>query len=182
VLEYVAQAEAAGWHEGYKCSLRRPWYAVPAVWAPDAFLFRQIYDFPRVFANRAGATCTDTIHRMTVHHGPADGVAARGFTSLTAASAEIEGRSYGGGVLELEPTEAERLLVPSSVTSALDLSEIDLLIRQGRMPEVLDNNDRTALGDHLGLSVPDQRLLRSAWDVMRERRHSRRRLHRPQIS
>ena len=50
------------------------------------------------------------------------------------------------------------------------------------MPEVLDINDRRALGDHLGLSVPDQRLLRSAWDVMRERRHSRRRLRRPQIS
>ena len=175
-LQYVAHGETRGYHTGYKCSVRQPWYAVPGVWAPDAFLLRQIHDFPRVLVNRAGATCTDTVHRMTVHQGPAEIVAAMCFTSLTAASAEIEGRSYGGGVLELEPTEAERLLVPSSVASALDLSEIDFLIREGRVLEVLDFNDRTILGAHLGLSVSDRELLRSAWDVMRERRQGRRRL------
>jgi adenine-specific DNA-methyltransferase len=146
------------------------------VWAPDAFLFRQIYDFPRVLVNQAGATCTDTIHRMNVHTGTSESVAAMCFTSLTAASAEIEGRSYGGGVLELEPTEAERMLVPSSISSALELAEIDRLILDGRMSEVLDINDKLILGDHLGLSKADRRLLRSAWELMRERRLSRRRV------
>ena len=42
-------------------------------------------------------------------------LAASLYKYLTAASAEIDGRSYGGGVLELEPTEAERLLVPAKL-------------------------------------------------------------------
>lgn len=175
-LSYVVTGEDNDYNVGYKCSIREPWYSVPSVWAPDAFLFRQIYDFPRVLVNQAGATCTDTIHRMTVHRGSAETVAAMCFTSLTAASAEIEGRSYGGGVLELEPTEAERLLVPASIPTALDLSEIDGLIRDGRMAEVLDINDKRILGDHLGLSTNERELLRSAWDTMRERRLSRRRI------
>jgi adenine-specific DNA methylase len=173
-LSYVVSGENSGYDAGYKCSIREPWYSVPSVWSPDAFLFRQIYDFPRILLNEAKATCTDTIHRMTVHSGTAETLAAMCFTSLTAASAEIEGRSYGGGVLELEPTEAERLLVPAKLTGALDLSEIDHLIRDGRILEVLDLNDKIVLGDHLGLSADDRRLLRSAWDTMRDRRRSRR--------
>jgi adenine-specific DNA methylase len=175
-LQYVVTGEDNAYDKGYKCSIREPWYSVPSVWAPDAFLFRQIYDFPRVIVNNAGVTCTDTIHRMTVRGGIADAVAAMCFTSLTAASAEIEGRSYGGGVLELEPTEAERLLVPASVSPALRLSEIDSLIREGRLAEVLEINDKRILGDHLGLSVRDRGHLRSAWETMRERRLSRRRV------
>ena len=38
---------------------------------PDGFLFRQIYDFPRMVLNKAGATSTDTIHRLTCKDGKA---------------------------------------------------------------------------------------------------------------
>src|SRR5262249_34706637 len=109
--EFIRVGESLGHHLGYKCRIRQPWYRVPAVWVPDCFFFRQIYDFPRVVQNRTPATSTDTIHRMKCRQD-ADRIASNIYTHLTAASAEIEGRSYGGGVLELEPTEAERLLVP----------------------------------------------------------------------
>lgn len=90
-----------------KCSIRKPWYAVPSIWVPDGFAFRQIYDFPRLVVNNAAATSTDTIHRLTCEDP--EGLVSTSLTYLTGASAEIEGRSYGGGVLELEPTEAERI-------------------------------------------------------------------------
>jgi adenine-specific DNA-methyltransferase len=109
---YIAMGEKEGYNTGYKCAIREPWYEVPSVWIPECFFFRQIYDFPRVAVNRACATSTDTIHRMRCKGNP-DLVATNIFTHLSAASAEIEGRSYGGGVLELEPTEAERLLMPA---------------------------------------------------------------------
>ena len=94
---YIKHGEVLQVHQGYKCSIRTPWYAVPAVWIPDAFVFRQIYDFPRIILNQAGTTATDTIHRMKCHTNPKRTV-ANTYTYLTAASAEIEGRSYGGGV------------------------------------------------------------------------------------
>src|SRR5205823_5272502 len=69
-LAYVAAAEQAGVHTGYKCRIRLPaWWHVPSVWSPDAFLLRQIHTAPRIVANPAGAVCTDTIHRLRARAG-----------------------------------------------------------------------------------------------------------------
>jgi adenine-specific DNA methylase len=170
---FIAAGERAGFHTGYKCSIREPWYKVPAVWTPDCFFFRQIYDFPRVVVNKAGATSTDTIHRMRCKPAPST-LAAHLYTHLTAASAEIEGRSYGGGVLELEPTEAERLLVPKELSGAMPLTEADKLVRQGRLELLLEQNDRLVLQDTLGLSESECKALRDIWQKMRNRRLGRR--------
>lgn len=170
---YIRFGEGNDVHKGYKCSIREPWYAVPAVWAPDGFLFRQIYDFPRVVLNQAGATSTDTIHRVTGKKDKPERIIANTYTWLTAASAEIEGRSYGGGVLELEPTEAERLLMPATLNGAMPLAECDKLTRAGRLEQVLEENARTVLMEHMGLSQSDCFILRGIWTKMRGRRNAR---------
>ena len=171
---YIRMGEEQGVHEGYKCSIRSPWYAVPSVWQPDGFLFRQIYDFPRAVLNDANATSTDTIHRLRCKVQPEE-VVTNTYTYLTAASAEIEGRSYGGGVLELEPTEAERLLMPGHLGRSLPIDECDSLIRSDRLDDLLDENSRLVLMDSLGLSKGDCLLLRNIWLKMRGRRSARRR-------
>ena len=102
-------------------------------------------------------------------------IAANLYTHLTAASAEIEGRSYGGGVLELEPTEAERLLVPNALDGAMPITEADKLIRQGRLADVLDENDHVILQGSLGLSSDDCAMLKRIWAKMRDRRRARKR-------
>lgn len=174
LASYIRLGEEEKIHKGYKCSIREPWYAVPSIWIPDAFVFRQIYDFPRVVMNTANATSTDTIHRMRCKTNPRS-VIANTYTYLTAASAEIEGRSYGGGVLELEPTEAERLLMPAKLGPALPLQECDRMIRQGRLDGVLEENNRLVLMGQMGLSRSDCRMLQDIWEKMRNRRLARRR-------
>lgn len=169
---YVELGEERQVHKGYKCSIRTPWYAVPSIWTPDGFAFRQIYDFPRLVLNRANATSTDTIHRLSCKSNP-EKVIANCYTHLLAASAEIEGRSYGGGVLELEPTEAERLLMPAQLRKAVSLSEADKLIRAGRLDDVLHENDRLILMEGMGLSKGDCATLRAIWVKMRNRRMAR---------
>lgn len=172
VRHYIAAGESQDFHTGYKCSIRTPWYAVPSIWTPDGFFFRQIYDFPRVVANNAGATSTDTIHRLRADK-PTE-VISNLYTHLAGASAEIEGRSYGGGVLELEPTEAERLLMPKTLKLGLPLEEVDRLVRAGRLTDVLDQNDRLLL-EPMGLSAAECALLKDIWTKMRDRRLGRRR-------
>jgi adenine-specific DNA methylase len=171
---FIREGEQNGHQCGYKCRIRNPWYNVPAVWEPDCFLFRQIYDFPRVVLNKAGATSTDTIHRIRCSR-PSARFAENLYTHLTAASAEIEGRSYGGGVLELEPTEAERLLVPKHLGAAMPIGEVDRLVRNGRLGDVLDNNDRAVLQEQLGLNRSECAMLKRVWVKMRDRRITRRR-------
>jgi adenine-specific DNA methylase len=172
---YIREGEAKDFDKGYKCSIRTPWYAVPSIWTPDGFLFRQIYDFPRIVLNTAGATSTDTIHRLSCNTAKPERVIANTYTWLTAASAEIEGRSYGGGVLELEPTEAERLMMPAKLNGAMPLADADQLIRAGQLDDVLEENARIVLMSHMGLSAADCGILRDIWTKMRDRRMSRRR-------
>ncbi len=172
---YIQDGESKEFHKGYKCSIRKPWYTVPSVWTPDGFAFRQIYDFPRMVLNTSGATSTDTIHRMRSKGAKPERIIANTYSWLTAASAEIEGRSYGGGVLELEPTEAERLLMPAQLNGAMSLAEADKLIRAGRLDDVLEENARIVLIEHMGLSAAECALLKGVWTKMRNRRNSRRR-------
>lgn len=108
---YVEEGERAGVTQGYKCRIRLPaWWRIPSVWAPDAFLLRQIHARPRLVTNPVGAVCTDTIHRVRVRPGTdPEHLAEAVEHPLTWAFAEVLGRSYGGGVLELEPSEAEAL-------------------------------------------------------------------------
>lgn len=162
-----------GYHKGFKCSIRTPWFSVPAVWSPDGFMFRQIYDFPRIVKNMTGASSTDTIHRFTVKNESVDHVIGASYSWLSSASAEIEGRSYGGGVLELEPSEAEKMLMPSSIHGAMPIKEIDRLIRLDKIDDVLEMNAKSLLQEGMGLSAADCKLLRGIWIKMRDRRLSR---------
>lgn len=176
LASYIQLGEAQNVHKGYKCSVRTPWYAVPSVYVPDAFVFRQIYDFPRIVFNDAEATATDTIHRMRSYGADPYAIVANSYSYLSAASAEIEGRSYGGGVLELEPTEAEKLLMPATLGDAMPLKESDALIRGGRLEAVLEENNRRVLIHQMGLSKSECTMLRGIWEKMRNRRLGRRRV------
>ena len=173
LLRYIENGEKQGFHKGYKCSLRKPWYQMPSVWIPDGFVFRSLYDFPRMVLNSSQAISTDTIHRMRSHGADSELIIANSYSWLTAASAEIEGRSYGGGVLELAPTESEKLLMPAGLENAMPLAETDRLIRAGRLDDVLEENARLVLRNHIGLTIAECTLLKSVWMKMRNRRNSR---------
>jgi adenine-specific DNA methylase len=172
---YVEEGEAEQVHRGYKCSIRREWWVVPSVWRPDAFLLRQIHDHPRVIANETGATSTDTVHRMRMLDGtdPA-ALAAASVNSVSFAFAEVVGRSYGGGVLELEPREAEALPFPrpDGITGEM-VEAVDALVRDGRLADALDLVDRELLVRRLGMEPELVAAMRSVWQRLRDRRLAR---------
>ena len=173
--DYITHGERKGFQVGYKCRIRKHWWAVPSVWKPDAFMLRQVHAFPKLVLNRSSATATDTLHRVRFINGLPGDVLASGFlNSMTFAFSEVTGRSYGGGVLTFEPTEAERLPLPITKTSAFDLEAIDLLMRQGRIEDILDMNDKQLLSDQFGLSKKDLKTLRLIWMKLRDRRIHRR--------
>lgn len=177
---YIRDAETKGWHLGYKCRIRDPWYVVPSMWKPDAFMLRQIHRCPKLIMNKSGATCTDTIHRVRFidkRLGPA--VTSAFFNSLTFAFTEVIGRSYGGGVLELEPREAEKLPIPDPRSKNLDLQELDKILEANGVEKVLELTDRILLRDGLGLTNGDISTLRGIWLKLQERRVDRRQRQSP---
>jgi adenine-specific DNA methylase len=172
---YVEDAEQALVHLGYKCSIRRKWWVVPSVWTPDAFLLRQIYDHPRIIANLTNATSTDTIHRVRItSEVDPRALAAASINSVTFAFSEVIGRSYGGGVLELEPREAEELPLPSPAALApADVALVEDLTSAGRLIEALDHVDRLLLLEAGGMDRRAVQHLRDAWARLRDRRLAR---------
>ena len=173
---YVEYGEGRGFNLGYKCRIREPrWWAVPSTWQPDAFLLRQIHDAPRIVDNQTDATCTDTIHRVRMLNGTSSSALASSFlNSVTAAFAEIRGRSYGGGVLELEPREAEGLPIPPQSIGATALNDLDELVRDHGTEAGMDETDR-AVSEVTGLGRQELLMFRSIWHKLYGRRRARRR-------
>lgn len=175
LLAHIDAGAAAGVDRGYKCSIRTPWWITPSLWVPDLFMLRQIHSAPRLTVNAAAATSTDTVHRVRVSPGidPA-ALAAVFHNSVTFAFAEILGRSYGGGILELEPGEAEQLPIPAPARAGAELAcDVDLLLKANEIEKALDLVDRRVLVDGLGLAAEDVADCRAAWAFMRDRRKRR---------
>ncbi len=172
---YVAEGEAAGVHLGYKCSIRRRWWSAPSTWSPDAFMLRQIHTGPRVVANLTSATSTDTVHRVRlVSDATATQLATAVMNSATFAYSEVMGRSYGGGILELEPREADALPLPDPRRIPQGLTQaVDRLVREGDLQATLDIVDKELLIQQLGMPQEDVTLLRSVWLDLRRRRSRR---------
>ena len=172
--EYIRQGEEEGVHKGYKCRIRRRWFDVPSIYIPDAFLFRQIHRYPLLVVNAAQAASTDTIHRVRVNPKVnSRQLAVFFFNSLTLAWAEVCGRSYGGGVLELEPREAEELPIPYEPDLEIDIEKVESLLRAGNAYEALDYVDAITLKSYLGFDDSMIRQIRSAWEQLRDRRINR---------
>jgi hypothetical protein len=115
-------------------------------------LLKRSHDLPRLILNRAGAYTTDTAYRIRVLEGTsAEKLVGCFINGLTALSAELEGRHYGGGVLELVPSEIEKLVLPMPSKAKVNLKQLDKKIRTGSVRAVLEANSRVVLGG-LGLS------------------------------
>jgi adenine-specific DNA-methyltransferase len=172
--DYVLSGEEAELNAGYKCRIRNRWYIVPSVWTPDAFMLRQVHAYPKIILNKAATTCTDTIHRIKLRNGTNGSVIAAAFlNSLTFAFSEVIGRSYGGGVLELEPNEAEKLPLPLKGADKLDLKQLHELMLSESIERVLDMTDKALLIEGLGLSFKEAKMLRGIWQKLRDRRINR---------
>src|SRR5262249_5338207 len=137
VQRRIAVGEEAGVPEGYKCRIRKPWWSVPIPkrGVADLLLTYFASENPRLVLNEAGGLQTNTIHGVYLKTPTDPAALAAGFyNSLTLLSAELVGRSYGGGVLKLEPTEAGSLILPPVPENLGDrLEEVDALIRDRKI-------------------------------------------------
>ena len=168
---YLAEGEREGLDRRFKCRIRDPWYAVPSVFTAPIGMLKRSHDYPRLVLNTAKAFTTDTAYRVTPAPGIGAGRLVYCFVNrLTALCAELEGRHYGGGVLELVPSEIGRLLVPLVPAERSDLQRLDaMFMGQTSAPHILEFQDEKILG-RLGLSPRTRQDVFAAWWALRSRR------------
>ncbi|MBI5244211.1 MAG: SAM-dependent DNA methyltransferase [Elusimicrobia bacterium] len=173
VREYIKSGEDQGLHKRYKCRIREPWYCVPSVWVSEISMLKRAHATPRLILNHAGAYTTDTAYRIRMrpsYVGREKDFVGGFINSLTALSAELEGRHYGGGVIELVPSEIERLVIPLTRAGGQRVQSLDVAFRQGRrVADILCEQDAHVLRE-VGLSREEITTLHNAWLRLMRRR------------
>lgn len=181
---YLRLGTRTGVPDAYKCSVRTPWWRPPAVSPPDLFFTYMSHRYPRLIANTARTTFVNSMHGVRLVPGSPDvarqALPLLAFNSVTMLGAEIFGRSYGGGILKMEPSEAAMLPVPQY--SALeeswsilvgDRQSLNNQLLQGRWTNVVKIVDEALLVKTLQLSRGDVTDIHDAARSLRAKRIGR---------
>ncbi len=174
-VRYIAHGESEGINKGYKCGIRDDWFVVPSIKVSDALFIRRNNVFPRLIINEAQAYTTDTMHRVYLKSNTnLRALTGSFYNSLSLAFSEISGRSYGGGVLELMPSEVERIVLPYQEKNAALLTWIDEKMRNKEgIDSILKYTNEIILKEGYGLSDNEIALAHTIWKKLSNRRLNR---------
>ena len=127
VKDFLKVGEDLGLPKRYKCRHRKVWYEVPLTQSTEGFFFKRSHSFPRLCINEANILVTDTAYRISMKDGyTINGLCFSFYNSLTLLFAEIYGRFYGGGVLELTPSEFRKLPIVYKEPSDEEMSSFEM--------------------------------------------------------
>ncbi len=173
--EYLKFGESKEIHNRYKCKLRNNWYEVPSTWVSDLLFIKRCDIYPRIIVNNTNSTVTDSFYRIKLKEGlDKQSFAFSFYNSLTFIFSELEGRYYGGGVLELTPNEFKDLPIPYIKVKKTDFSKLNkLLLRNAPVTEILNFTDKIILKDNLGFGDKDIEKLHKLYDRLLSRRINR---------
>lgn len=94
---------------------RSKWYFPDDGKSPDAFFSYMIDSNPRMVLNKDKINCTNSIHRIYFNENLTEdtkkAISVSLLSSFSQLSAELAGRSYGSGVLKLEPSAVKQIKV-----------------------------------------------------------------------
>lgn len=146
---YISAGEQADVHLAYKCRVRPTWWRVPIQAAPDLMVTCMNAQTPQIAANPTGLRHLNSVHGLYLNEANRPFVDVLGVAALNSAtmlSAEIVGRSYGGGILKLEPREAAALATPSTELLAQRAQEL-----RSQLPTIRKILKAGRLGDAVGI-------------------------------
>ena len=172
---YIENGEQRGINTGYKTSIRDDWYVIPSIKLSDALFLRRNNLYPKFVLNDAQAYTTDTMHRVFIKEGVnRKAFVVSYYNSLSFAFAEIVGRNFGGGVLELMPSEVEGVYLPYREENAKLFEKVDQMVREKKTAdEILDFTDKELLQKGMGFSETETKMARSIWHKLMGRRLNR---------
>ncbi len=158
---YLKLGEDRKIDQRYKCKKRPIWYSVPGIWKSEGFFFKRSHLYPKLLTNEAGAIVTDSAYRIKMLDGNCiNSLVYSFYNSLTLALAELEGRFYGGGVLELTPNEFKSVSIPYvSVDMEQFSCFVDDFKKKSSIDDIRKKLDQKILVEWYGLDASDVEIL-----------------------
>jgi adenine-specific DNA-methyltransferase len=153
--EYLTEGERLEIPNRYKCRIRDKWYVIPNIAKkPDAFFFKRSHNYPKLLKNNSDAFVTDSAYKVEMKKNfDLNSFIYSFYNSLTLLFAEIEGRYYGGGVLELVPSEFKKLPLPYLEIDENEFNNFTTEFdNKKNIDEILAINDFNILNTTLGLN------------------------------
>ena len=162
-LNYLHLGEESGVSEGYKCRIRDEWQIIPSAIISDAFFSRRNSLYAKMILNSAKAYSTDTMHRIWFKDNVnVKALIASYYNTITFIFVELSGRSFGGGALELMPSEVANLYIPYDENNDKLFDPINNMLRKNiKIEEVLDYVDEIVLRKQLKLSIEQIKMAKS---------------------
>ncbi len=179
IQEYLKIGEGRKINERYKCKLRSNWYHVPSVWISEGFFTKRSNLFPRMAVNDAKSYSTDAFYRIKMkEQNNVKDLVFSFYNTLTLIFAELEGRYYGGGVLELTPNEYKNLSIPycKNIKDST-FAKLDKMLRSKTdIKEVLNYTDKIILKENYKMSDQEISRLSKIYSKLVTRRLKNRKL------
>jgi len=150
---YLSEGVKQKLPERFKCKQRKHWYKIPNI-APqsEAFFFKRAHDYPKFLLNNADAYVTDSAYMIESNQEyQIENLVFSFYNSLTLAFAELEGRYYGGGVLEITPNEFRALPIPYIENNDFQFYKLSFHTKNG-IDDILSANDFSILNTSLKLN------------------------------
>jgi len=142
----------------YKCRIRNNWYVIPNISEkPDAFFFKRSHLYPKLLKNNSNAYVTDSAYKVGMRNGyDINSFIYSFYNTLTLLHSELEGRYYGGGVLELIPSEFKKLPIPYNEISNNQFDNfVTNFENKSNIEQILIQNDLNILNPILGINNED---------------------------
>ncbi len=146
----------------YKCKIRNNWYVIPNISTkPKAFFFKRSHHYPKLLKNNSSAFVTDSAYKVEMKNGyDLNSFIYSFYNSLTLIFSEIEGRYYGGGVLELTPSEFKKLPIPYIEIDSIQFDGFtNRFENKKNIDDILNQNDFNILNTTLGLTHEEIKML-----------------------
>ncbi|CAA6800337.1 MAG: Type I restriction endonuclease subunit M, partial [uncultured Sulfurovum sp.] len=157
----------------YKCKIRNNWYVIPNISKkPDAFFFKRSHLYPKLLKNNSNAFVTDSAYKVEMRNGyDLNSFIYSFYNTLTLLLSELDGRYYGGGVLELIPSEFKKLSIPYTEISNSQFDNFTTNFEnKSNIEEILRQNDFNILNPALGINNEDLLKLTEIRNKLRKKR------------
>jgi len=172
IRRYFKEGKRQGIPNRYKCKLRNNWYCVPSIWGSDGLFVKRTDKLPKIIFNPNKILATDSFYRIKMRSKfDIKSLSFSFHNTLTFIFSELEGRFYGGGVLELTPNEFKNLPIPYAKITEGKFNEFDKMYRNNSEPDSIRKFiDKIVLEKELRLSKKDLDRLNSIYNKLVKRR------------